>query len=86
MTDKTAGVPPVEPPPCAVRGLIQRGAMCSQIIVGGKLCGYSGKCEHQRATPIDADEPDDLCLHCRGDGMDQDCDYLLPCPDRGGSW
>lgn len=32
------------------------------------------------------DEPDDLCLHCRGDGMDPDCDYLLPCPDCGGSW
>jgi hypothetical protein len=26
------------------------------------------------------DEPDDQCLHCRGDGMDPDCDYLLPCP------
>ena len=32
------------------------------------------------------DEPDDQCLHCRGDGMDPDCDYLLPCPDCGGSW
>lgn len=30
------------------------------------------------------DEPDDLCLHCHGDGMDPDCDYLLPCPDCGG--
>lgn len=30
------------------------------------------------------DEPDDQCLHCRGDGMDPDCDYLLPCPDCGG--
>lgn len=29
-------------------------------------------------------EPDDLCLHCRGDGMDPDCDYLLPCPYCGG--
>ena len=35
-------------PTCAVNGLIRRGAMCSQVIVGGKLCGYSGKCEHQR--------------------------------------
>lgn len=32
------------------------------------------------------DEPEDQCLHCRGDGMDPDCDYLLPCPDCGGSW
>jgi hypothetical protein len=39
-------------PLCAVQGLIRRGAMCSQIIVGGKLCGYSGKCEHQRAAAI----------------------------------
>lgn len=29
------------------------------------------------------DMPDDACLHCRGDGMDPDCDYLLPCPDCG---
>ncbi len=35
-------------PTCAVQGLIRRGAMCSQIIVGRKLCGYGGKCEHQR--------------------------------------
>lgn len=33
---------------------------------------------------LDDAEPDDLCLHCRGDGMDPDCDYLLPCPDCGG--
>ena len=32
------------------------------------------------------DRPGDECLHCRGDGMDPDCDYLLPCPDCGGSW
>lgn len=31
----------------------------------------------------EAEEPDDVCLHCRGDGMDPDCDYLLPCPDCG---
>ena len=39
-----------ERPTCAVQGLIRRGAMCSQIIVGGKLCGYDGACEHQRAA------------------------------------
>lgn len=32
----------------------------------------------------DEDMPDDVCLHCRGDGMDPDCDWLLPCPDCGG--
>lgn len=32
------------------------------------------------------DESADKCPHCRGDGMDPDCDYLLPCPDCGGSW
>lgn len=26
------------------------------------------------------DEPDDQCLHCRGDGRDPWNDYLLPCP------
>lgn len=30
------------------------------------------------------DEPGDQCLHCCGDGMDPDCDYLLPCPDCQG--
>ena len=27
--------------------------------------------------------PDDVCLHCHGDGMDPYCGYLLPCPDCG---
>ena len=27
--------------------------------------------------------PDDVCQHCHGDGMDPDCDYLLPCPFCG---
>jgi hypothetical protein len=30
--------------------------------------------------------PDDVRLHCHGDGMDPDRDYLLQCPDCGGSW
>ncbi len=34
----------------------------------------------------DDDMPDDVRLHCHGDGMDPDCDYLLQCPDCGGSW
>ena len=25
-------------------------------------------------------DDDDECGHCRGDGMDPACDYLLPCP------
>lgn len=27
-------------------------------------------------------DPDeyDICQHCHDDGMDPDCDYLLPCP------
>lgn len=50
--------------------------------LGGRTCeqGCNG-CDE--CTDYD-DEPDDLCLHCRGDGMDPDCDYLLPCPDCGG--
>lgn len=30
----------------------------------------------------DASEPDDgaWCDHCHGDGMDPECDGLLPCP------
>ena len=34
----------------------------------------------------DDDMPDDVRLHCHGDGMDPDRDYLLQCPDCGGSW
>lgn len=41
---------------CAVRGLVVAprgrtpGAMCGHVITGGKLCGLSGHCEHQRAA------------------------------------
>ena len=47
-----ATLKPVAPerPRCAVRGLIRPGAMCGSVIVGGVLCGFKGKCEHQRAT------------------------------------
>lgn len=51
--------PGTEPKPkemrCAVRGLVVAprgrtpGAMCSHVITGGKLCGFSAQCEHQRA-------------------------------------
>lgn len=39
--------------------------------------------KHVALVPLDdddADEPDEACPHCRGDGMDPDCDWLLPCP------
>lgn len=46
---------------CAVCGLLKApmsrmpGAMCGHIIVGGKLCGYAGQCQHQRdAAPAPA--------------------------------
>jgi len=50
-----------EKPKCAVNGLIARHGMCSQIIVGGNLCGYAGPCEHQRtneARQLNPAEPD----------------------------
>jgi len=34
---------------CAVRGMIGRGAMCGQILVGGQGCGYARACEHKQA-------------------------------------
>lgn len=35
-------------PECAVHGMVRPGAMCSKVIVGMKLCGFAGRCEHQR--------------------------------------
>ena len=41
---------------CAVRGLVVAprgrtpGVMCGHVITGGKLCGFFGQCEHQRAA------------------------------------
>lgn len=32
---------------CAVRGMIQPGAMCGSVIVGGQFCGNAGPCEHK---------------------------------------
>lgn len=41
-------------PNCAVGGLIRPGAMCSKVIVGGKLCGAQpGTCPHQRQQTPD---------------------------------
>lgn len=42
--------------------------------------------KHVALVPLDDDMPGDACLHCHGDGMDPDCDYLLQRPDCGGSW
>jgi hypothetical protein len=39
-------------PKCAVRGVIRPGAMCGAVIVGGELCGFKGKCEHQRPLGV----------------------------------
>lgn len=36
--------------------MIQRGAMCSMVIVGLKYCGYKGECEHKRASAPAADQ------------------------------
>lgn len=33
---------------CAVKGMINPGAMCGAVIVGNKSCGFKGECEHQR--------------------------------------
>jgi len=42
----------IELPLCAVRGMIQPGAMCGKVIVGMKYCGHAGECKHKRdATP-----------------------------------
>lgn len=39
---------------CAVGGMIRPGAMCGSVLVGGKLCGHNGPCEHRRVvTPND---------------------------------
>lgn len=35
---------------CAVGGMIRPGAMCGSVIVGGKLCGHNGPCEHRRVV------------------------------------
>jgi hypothetical protein len=41
-----------EKPACAVGGMVRPGAMCSKVIVGGKLCGFTGQCEHQRNAGV----------------------------------
>ena len=35
-------------PTCADQGLIPGLGMCGAVIVGGKLCGHEGACDHQR--------------------------------------
>ena len=36
--------------------------------------------DDEREFGDDDDEPEFECERCRGDGMDPECDYLLPCP------
>ena len=33
---------------CTVGGLLRPGVMCGSVIVGGKLCGHNGECQHKR--------------------------------------
>lgn len=54
-TDRSGLCPKCSPgkPTCAVRGVVygQTGrllGMCRHVIVGNKLCGFAGQCEHQR--------------------------------------
>jgi hypothetical protein len=34
-------------PGCGVGGMARPGAMCGSVIVGGKLCGHDGECQHK---------------------------------------
>ena len=60
-------------PKCAVGGMLadptryRASAMCGHVIVGGKLCGYAGDCEHQRKPEPEAAKPVmlDLQRHSR---------------------
>lgn len=36
---------------CAVGGMVKPGAMCGAVIVGGKLCGHPGECQHKVPNP-----------------------------------
>lgn len=47
-------------PKCAVNGMVRPGAMCGSVIVGGKLCGHAGECQHKIA----------VCEYCEGTGVD----------------
>ena len=48
---------------------------------------WAGMNDEMRWHTLEYDDmPGDACLHCHGDGMDPDRDYLLQCPDCGGSW
>jgi hypothetical protein len=41
---------PVAKPLCKVGGMPAPGRMCPKVIVGGKLCGFTGECEHKQVT------------------------------------
>ena len=67
---------------CAVGGMIQRGAMCGSVIVGGKLCGHNGTCKHQRH---EVEDPywEAKCRACGWRGSSQDCNGELAIADTG---
>jgi hypothetical protein len=77
------------PQPDAVGALLQRGVGRPVDNRAAAFSGYVQVVDGPRPPTLqwdDEDEPADKCPHCRGDGADPDCDYLLPCPDCGGSW
>lgn len=39
-------------PTCKVRGMVAPNAMCGQIIVGLKYCGFKGDCEHKSTAEM----------------------------------
>lgn len=58
---------------CAVRGMIQPGAMCGSVIVGGEFCGHGGPCEHQRKGGTIADVVEIL----KGKDQAQEVQFLV---------
>lgn len=39
---------------CAVGGMISLGKMCGSVIVGGKMCGHNGPCQHRHVVTPNA--------------------------------
>lgn len=53
---------------CNVRGMIAPRVMCGNVIVGGKLCGYEGKCEHKTTIK----ESPKTCVGCGAKNVNPD--------------
>jgi hypothetical protein len=45
-------------PRCALGGMIRRGVMCGDVIVGGEFCGRQGCCEHKVVGVLHDEYPD----------------------------